>query len=131
MAHTIRVSLQNIFYEGEQGKQLTQWDIDKDNIDSALILGPKRYFLYNNNNKSIKHSFAGVSKKYWDNLSYEEIESLFKQEMIILADGQMRKVSKSEYNFFPFLEKIDYIDNLTMRRLKWINQTKQDELKEN
>ena len=117
----------NIFYDGEQGKQLTQWDIDKDNIDSALILGPKRYFLYNNN-KPIKHSFAGVSKKYWDNLSYEEIESLFKQEMIILADGQMRKVSKSEYNFFPFLEKIDYIDNLTMRRLKCQNQKEMNEL---
>ena len=117
----------NIFYEGEQGKQLTQWDIDKDNIDSALILGPKRYFLYNNN-KPIKHSFAGVSKKYWDNLSYEEIESLFKQETIILADGQMRKVSKSEYNFFPFLEKIDYVDNLTMRRLKCQNQREASEL---
>ena len=117
----------NIFYGGEQGKQLTQWDIDKDNIDSALILGPKRYFLYNNN-KPIKHSFAGVSKKYWDSLSYEEIESLFKQEMIILADGQMRKVSKSEYNFFPFLEKIDYIDNLTMRRLKCQNQKEMNEL---
>lgn len=117
----------NIFYDGEQGKQLTQWDVDKDNIDSALILGPKRYFLYNNN-KPIKHSFAGVSKKYWDSLSYEEIESLFKQEMIILADGQMRKVSKSEYNFFPFLEKIDYIDNLTMRRLKCQNQREVNEL---
>lgn len=117
----------NIFYDGEQGKQLTQWDIDKDNIDSALILGPKRYFLYNNN-KPIKHSFAGVSKKYWDSLSYEEIESLFKQEMIILADGQMRKVSKSEYNFFPFLEKIDYVDNLTMRRLKCQNQKEMNEL---
>lgn len=117
----------NIFYGGEQGKQLTQWDIDKDNIDSALILGPKRYFLYNNN-KPIKHSFAGVSKKYWDSLSYEEIESLFKQEMIILADGQMRKVSKSEYNFFPFLEKIDYVDNLTMRRLKCQNQKEMNEL---
>lgn len=117
----------NIFYGGEQGKQLTQWDIDKDNIDSALILGPKRYFLYNNN-KPIKHSFAGVSKKYWDSLSYEEIESLFKQEMIIIADGQMRKVSKSEYNFFPFLEKIDYIDNLTMRRLKCQNQREVNEL---
>lgn len=117
----------NIFYNGEQGKQLTQWDIDKDNIDSALILGPKRYFLYNNN-KPIKHSFAGVSKKYWDSLSYEEIESLFKQEMIILADGQMRKVSKSEYNFFPFLEKIDYVDNLTMRRLKCQNQKEMNEL---
>ena len=117
----------NIFYEEEQGKQLTQWDIDKDNIDSALILGPKRYFLYNNN-KPIKHSFAGVSKKYWDNLSYEEIESLFKQETIILADGQMRKVSKSEYNFFPFLEKIDYVDNLTMRRLKCQNQRESNEL---
>ena len=117
----------NIFYQEEQGKQLTQWDIDKDNIDSALILGPKRYFLYNNN-KPIKHSFAGVSKKYWDNLSYEEIESLFKQEMIILADGQMRKVSKSEYNFFPFLEKIDYIDNLTMRRLKCQNPREVNEL---
>ena len=117
----------NIFYEGEQGKQLTQWDIDKDNIDSALILGPKRYFLYNNN-KPIKHSFAGVSKKYWDSLSYEEIESLFKQETIILADGQMRKVSKSEYNFFPFLEKIDYVDNLTMRRLKCQNQRESNEL---
>ena len=117
----------NIFYQGEQGKQLTQWDIDKDNIDSALILGPKRYFLYNNN-KPIKHSFAGVSKKYWDSLSYEEIESLFKQEMIILADGQMRKVSKSEYNFFPFLEKIDYVDNLTMRRLKCQNQKEMNEL---
>lgn len=117
----------NIFYGSEQGKQLTQWDIDKDNIDSALILGPKRYFLYNNN-KPIKHSFAGVSKKYWDSLSYEEIESLFKQEMIILADGQMRKVSKSEYNFFPFLEKINYIDNLTMRRLKCQNQKEMNEL---
>lgn len=117
----------NIFYDGEQGKQLTQWDIDKDNIDSALILGPKRYFLYNNN-KPIKHSFAGVSKKYWDSLSYEEIESLFKQEMIILADGQMRKVSKSEYNFFPFLEKIDYVDNLTMRRLKCQNRKEMNEL---
>ena len=116
-----------VFYEEEQGKQLTQWDIDKDNIDSALILGPKRYFLYNNN-KPIKHSFAGVSKKYWDSLSYEEIESLFKQEMIILADGQMRKVSKSEYNFFPFLEKIDYVDNLTMRRLKCQNQKEMNEL---
>ena len=116
-----------VFYEEEQGKQLTQWDIDKDNIDSALILGPKRYFLYNNN-KPIKHSFAGVSKKYWDSLSYEEIESLFKQEMIILADGQMRKVSKSEYNFFPFLEKIDYVDNLTMRRLKCQNQKEMTEL---
>lgn len=120
----------NIFYAGEQGKQLTQWDIDKDNIDSALILGPKRYFLYNNN-KPIKHSFAGVSKKYWDSLSYEEIESLFKQEMIILADGQMRKVSKSEYNFFPFLEKIDYVDNLTMRRLKCQNQKEMNELEGN
>ena len=120
----------NIFYGGEQGKQLTQWDIDKDNIDSALILGPKRYFLYNNN-KPIKHSFAGVSKKYWDNISYEEIESLCKQEMIILADGQMRKVSKNEYNFFPFLEKIDYIDNLTMRRLKCQNQREVNELDEN
>lgn len=120
----------NLFYGGEQGKQLTQWDIDKDNIDSALILGPKRYFLYNNN-KPIKHSFAGVSKKYWDSLSYEEIESLFKQEMIILADGQMRKVSKSEYNFFPFLEKIDYVDNLTMRRLKCQNQKEMNELDEN
>lgn len=117
----------DIFSDGEQGKQLTQWDIDKDNIDSALILGPKRYFLYNNN-KPIKHSFAGVSKKYWDSLSYEEIESLFKQEMIILADGQMRKVSKSEYNFFPFLEKIDYVDNLTMRRLKCQNQKEMNEL---
>lgn len=117
----------NVFYQEEQGKQLTQWDIDKDNIDSALILGPKRYFLYNNN-KPIKHSFAGVSKKYWDSLSYEEIESLFKQEMIILADGQMRKVSKSEYNFFPFLEKIDYVDNLTMRRLKCQNQREVNEL---
>ena len=116
-----------VFYAGEQGKNLTQWDIDKDNIDSALILGPKRYFLYNNN-KPIKHSFAGVSKKYWDSLSYEEIESLFKQEMIILADGQMRKVSKSEYNFFPFLEKIDYVDNLTMRRLKCQNQREVNEL---
>ena len=120
----------NIFYMDEQGKQLTQWDIDKDNIDSALVLGPKRYFLYNNN-KPIKHSFAGVSKKYWDNLSYEEIESLFKQEMIILADGQMRKVSKSEYNFFPFLEKIDYVDNLTMRRLKCQNQRESNELEGN
>ena len=119
----------NIFYEGEQGKQLTQWDIDKDNIDSALVLGPKRYFLYNNN-KPIKHSFAGVSKKYWDNLSYEEIEALFKQEVIVLADGQMRKVSKSDYNFFPFLEKIDYVDNLTMRRLKWRNQQEVNELEE-
>ena len=119
----------NIFYEGEQGKQLTQWDIDKDNIDSALVLGPKRYFLYNNN-KPIKHSFAGVSKKYWDNLSYEEIEALFKQEVIVLADGQMRKVSKSDYNFFPFLEKIDYVDNLTMRRLKWQNQQEVSELEE-
>ena len=117
----------DIFYDDEQGKQLTQWDIDKDNIDSALILGPKRYFLYNNN-KPIKHSFAGVSKKYWDSLSYEEIESLFKQETIILADGQMRKVSKSEYNFFPFLEKIDYVDNLTMRRLKCQNQREVNEL---
>ena len=119
----------NIFYQGEQGKQLTQWDIDKDNIDSAFILGPKRYFLYNNN-KPIKHSFAGVSKKYWDNLSYEEIESLFRQEVIVLADGQMRKVSKSDYNFFPFLEKIDYVDNLTMRRLKWQNQQEVSELEE-
>lgn len=117
----------DIFYPQEQGKQLTQWDIDKDNIDSALVLGPKRYFLYNNN-KPIKHSFAGVSKKYWDNLSYEEIESLFKQEMIILTDGQMRKVSKSEYNFFPFLEKIDYVDNLTMRRLKCQNRREPNEL---
>ena len=119
----------HIFYEGEQGKQLTQWDIDKDDIDSALVLGPKRYFLYNNN-KPIKHSFAGVSKKYWDNLSYEEIEALFKQEVIVLADGQMRKVSKSDYNFFPFLEKIDYVDNLTMRRLKWQNQQEMSELEE-
>ena len=119
----------NIFYQGEQGKRLTQWDIDKDDIDSAFVLGPKRYFLYNNN-KPIKHSFAGVSKKYWDNLSYEEIEALFKQEVIVLADGQMRKVSKSDYNFFPFLEKIDYVDNLTMRRLKWRNQQEVSELEE-
>ena len=48
--------------------------------------------------------------------------------MIILADGQMRKVSKSEYNFFPFLEKIDYVDNLTMRRLKCQNQREVSEL---
>ena len=118
-----------IFQAKECGKQLTQWDIDKDNITSCLILGPKRYFLYNNK-KLIKNSFAGISKKYWDTKSFEEIEALFQQETIILQEGQMRKISKAEYDFFPFLEKIDYIDNLTMRRLKWINQTKQNELKE-
>ena len=116
-----------IFQANECGKQLTQWDIDKDNITSCLILGPKRYFLYNNNDELIKNSFAGISKKYWDNKSLEEIEALFQQDTIILAEGQMRKISKAEYDFFPFLEKIDYIDNLTMRRLKWINQTKQNE----
>jgi len=50
--------------------------------------------------------------------------------VIVLADGQMRKVSKSDYNFFPFLEKIDYVDNLTMRRLKWQNQQEVSELEE-
>lgn len=118
-----------IFYDSECGNQLTNWDIDKSGITSAYILGPKRYFLYNNN-KPVKNSFAGINKNYWLNKTHDEIEMLFNQDAIILSDGQMRKVSKSEFNFFPFLEKIDYIDNLTMRRAKWLkNQIKMNELK--
>lgn len=115
----------NIIKEDEKGKELTKWDVDKSGISSALILGPKRYFLYNDKQDLIKNSFAGVSKAYWETKSYDEIEKIFSNDVIILSDGQMRKVSKSEYNFFPFLERIDYIDNLTMRRLKNV-KTKQE-----
>lgn len=105
----------NIFKPYELGKTLTKWDIDKDNITHAKIMGPKRYFLFQND-KLLKNSFAGVNRKYWENKNEEEINEYFANEYIILENAQMRRIKKSEYNYFPFLEEVDYIDNITMRR---------------
>lgn len=105
----------NLFKPEELGKTLTKWDIDKEGITHCRIFGPKRYFLYKNN-ELIKNSFAGVSKKYWEGKSEEEINAYFANDYIVLDNAQMRRIKKSEYNYFPFLEEINYVDNITMRR---------------